>query len=95
MFFSFLQLDGFIARNFKNQKSVLGTILDPLADKILISVLTVSLTVVSLLPGMELCCPRIRSPDRPGLTGVKAQPKSLSQPGQSLTRLARPITKVS
>jgi len=43
-------LDGFIARNFKNQKSVLGTILDPLADKILISVLTVSLTVVSLLP---------------------------------------------
>ena len=52
MFFAFLQLDGFIARNFKNQKSVLGTILDPLADKILISVLTVSLTVVSLLPGM-------------------------------------------
>ncbi|CAH3046310.1 unnamed protein product [Porites evermanni] len=43
-------LDGFIARNFKNQKSVLGTILDPLADKILMSVLTVSLTLVSLLP---------------------------------------------
>ncbi|PFX17710.1 cardiolipin synthase (CMP-forming)-like [Stylophora pistillata] len=43
-------LDGFIARNFKNQKSVLGTVLDPLADKILMSVLTVSLTVVSLLP---------------------------------------------
>ncbi|XP_068681626.1 cardiolipin synthase (CMP-forming)-like [Montipora foliosa] len=43
-------LDGYIARNFRNQKSVLGTILDPLADKILISVLTVSLTMVSLLP---------------------------------------------
>ncbi|KAJ7379898.1 cardiolipin synthase [Desmophyllum pertusum] len=43
-------LDGFIARNFKNQKSVLGSVLDPLADKILMSVLTVSLTVVSLLP---------------------------------------------
>ncbi|XP_078350318.1 cardiolipin synthase (CMP-forming)-like [Oculina patagonica] len=43
-------LDGFIARNFKNQKSVLGTVLDPLADKILMSVLTVSLTVASLLP---------------------------------------------
>lgn len=43
-------LDGFIARNFKNQKSVLGTVLDPFADKILMSVLTISLTVVSLLP---------------------------------------------
>lgn len=47
----FIQLDGFIARNFKNQKSVLGTVLDPFADKILMSVLTISLTVVSLLPG--------------------------------------------
>ncbi|XP_020627756.1 cardiolipin synthase (CMP-forming)-like, partial [Orbicella faveolata] len=43
-------LDGFIARNFANQKSVLGTVLDPFADKILMSVVTVSLTVVSLLP---------------------------------------------
>ncbi|PIK57085.1 putative cardiolipin synthase (CMP-forming) [Apostichopus japonicus] len=43
-------LDGYIARNFKNQKSVLGSIIDPLADKCLISVLTISLTVSSLIP---------------------------------------------
>ncbi|XP_071833309.1 cardiolipin synthase (CMP-forming)-like isoform X1 [Apostichopus japonicus] len=43
-------LDGYIARNFKNQKSVLGSIIDPLADKCLISVLTISLTVSNLIP---------------------------------------------
>ncbi|KAK3738559.1 hypothetical protein QZH41_009645, partial [Actinostola sp. cb2023] len=43
-------LDGYIARNFKNQKSVFGTILDPVADKVLISTLTISLTVAGLLP---------------------------------------------
>lgn len=43
-------LDGYIARNFKNQNSMLGTALDPLADKILISFLSVSLTMVDLIP---------------------------------------------
>ncbi|XP_075452122.1 cardiolipin synthase (CMP-forming) [Ascaphus truei] len=43
-------LDGFIARNWANQKSVLGSALDPLADKILISVLYVCLTYASLIP---------------------------------------------
>ncbi|XP_063184402.1 cardiolipin synthase (CMP-forming) isoform X2 [Chroicocephalus ridibundus] len=43
-------LDGFIARNWANQKSALGSALDPLADKILISVLYVSLTCVNLIP---------------------------------------------
>ncbi|XP_049656768.1 cardiolipin synthase (CMP-forming) [Accipiter gentilis] len=43
-------LDGFIARNWANQKSVLGSALDPLADKILISVLYVSLTCANLIP---------------------------------------------
>ncbi|XP_020892590.1 cardiolipin synthase (CMP-forming) [Exaiptasia diaphana] len=43
-------LDGYIARNFKNQKSVFGTILDPIADKILMSALVISLTVAELLP---------------------------------------------
>lgn len=43
-------LDGVIARNFKNQMSALGTALDPLADKILITVLTVTLTTANLLP---------------------------------------------
>ncbi|XP_032237110.1 cardiolipin synthase (CMP-forming) isoform X2 [Nematostella vectensis] len=43
-------LDGYIARNFKNQGSMFGTVLDPMADKILMSVLTISLTVAGLLP---------------------------------------------
>ncbi|XP_060604879.1 cardiolipin synthase (CMP-forming)-like [Ruditapes philippinarum] len=43
-------LDGYIARNFKNQMSAFGTALDPLADKILITVLTVTLTMAHLLP---------------------------------------------
>ncbi|KAG8124394.1 hypothetical protein E2320_019745 [Naja naja] len=43
-------LDGFIARNWANQKSALGSALDPLADKILISVLYISLTCANLIP---------------------------------------------
>ncbi|XP_005991154.1 cardiolipin synthase (CMP-forming) isoform X2 [Latimeria chalumnae] len=43
-------LDGYIARNWAHQKSVLGSALDPLADKILISVLYVCLTCVNLIP---------------------------------------------
>ncbi|XP_008427293.1 cardiolipin synthase (CMP-forming) isoform X5 [Poecilia reticulata] len=43
-------LDGFIARTWPNQKSALGSALDPLADKILISVLYVSLTYAELIP---------------------------------------------
>ncbi|KTF90902.1 hypothetical protein cypCar_00026836 [Cyprinus carpio] len=44
-------LDGYIARNWPNQKSALGSALDPLADKILISILYVSLTCAQLIPG--------------------------------------------
>ncbi|KAF7239847.1 Cardiolipin synthase (CMP-forming) [Varanus komodoensis] len=43
-------LDGFIARNWANQKSALGSALDPLADKILISILYISLTYANLIP---------------------------------------------
>ncbi|XP_005105658.1 probable cardiolipin synthase (CMP-forming) [Aplysia californica] len=43
-------LDGYITRNFKNQRTALGTALDPLADKLLISFLTVSLTSAGLIP---------------------------------------------
>ncbi|KAK3092542.1 hypothetical protein FSP39_004189 [Pinctada imbricata] len=43
-------LDGYIARNFKNQQTVCGSFLDPLADKFLVSVLTISLTVAGLIP---------------------------------------------
>ncbi|XP_076442910.1 cardiolipin synthase (CMP-forming)-like [Babylonia areolata] len=43
-------LDGYIARNFPNQTSALGSALDPLADKLLVTILTVSLTSVGLIP---------------------------------------------
>ena len=43
-------LDGYIARNFKNQKSYLGSILDPVADKIFIGVMTITLGMCSLMP---------------------------------------------
>ncbi|XP_019864251.1 PREDICTED: uncharacterized protein LOC100634800 [Amphimedon queenslandica] len=42
--------NGFIARRFPSQSSKLGSILDPLADKCLISVLYISLTIVNLIP---------------------------------------------
>ena len=44
------QVDGFIARTFPSQMSMLGSILDPLADKCLLSVLCITLTVVGLIP---------------------------------------------
>ncbi|KAM3863088.1 cardiolipin synthase (CMP-forming) [Diretmus argenteus] len=43
-------LDGYIARTWPTQKSALGSALDPLADKILISILYVSLTYAELIP---------------------------------------------
>ncbi len=42
-------LDGFIARNF-NQKSVLGSYLDPISDKILINILATACAATSHLP---------------------------------------------
>lgn len=48
------QLDGYIARTWPSQKSALGSALDPLADKILISILYVSLTYAELIPGIGL-----------------------------------------
>jgi len=43
-------LDGWIARNFKGQASSLGSFLDPLADKILVCTLYLSLTYANLIP---------------------------------------------
>ena len=45
------QVDGYIARNFKGQSSHLGSVLDPLADKFLISILYVTLTMNGVIPG--------------------------------------------
>ncbi|KAK0413908.1 hypothetical protein QR680_007052 [Steinernema hermaphroditum] len=43
-------LDGYIARNVPGQKSSLGSILDPVADKLLVSTLFVTLTYAQLIP---------------------------------------------
>ena len=45
-----LQLDGLIARRFISQRSMLGTMLDPVADKLLISTLFVTLAYTHLIP---------------------------------------------
>lgn len=42
-------IDGYIARRF-NQRTMLGTVLDPLADKVLMSVLTIALTSADRIP---------------------------------------------
>ena len=49
-----IQVDGYIARNFKGQLSHIGSVLDPLADKFLISILYVTLTVNGIIPGMAI-----------------------------------------
>ena len=43
-------LDGYIARNWPNQLSNLGSILDPLADKLLVGTLTVTLALTNMMP---------------------------------------------
>ncbi|KAJ6782909.1 hypothetical protein PWT90_04898 [Aphanocladium album] len=43
-------LDGWIARRW-NRKTVVGTVIDPMADKVLMTVLTVCLAVKGALPG--------------------------------------------
>ncbi|XP_059053251.1 probable cardiolipin synthase (CMP-forming) [Achroia grisella] len=43
-------LDGWIARTWKNQSSKMGSFLDPMADKVLIATLFISLTWQNLIP---------------------------------------------
>jgi len=43
-------LDGYIARNFKNQASSVGSFLDPLSDKILVCTVFLSLTYANMIP---------------------------------------------
>ncbi|VDM49230.1 unnamed protein product [Toxocara canis] len=45
-----LQLDGYIARHVEGQSSLLGSVLDPIADKLLVSTLFITLTYVNLIP---------------------------------------------
>ncbi|XP_050524799.1 probable cardiolipin synthase (CMP-forming) [Daktulosphaira vitifoliae] len=43
-------VDGWIARKFKGQKSKLGSFLDPMADKVLVGTMFLTLTYVNLIP---------------------------------------------
>lgn len=43
-------VDGYIARNFQNQQSMIGSFLDPAADKLLIATLFITLTMNGLIP---------------------------------------------
>ena len=43
-------IDGWIARRYPSQASALGSFLDPLADKILVGVVVISLAYVNLIP---------------------------------------------
>ncbi|KDR10558.1 putative cardiolipin synthetase [Zootermopsis nevadensis] len=43
-------VDGWIARNFESQASKMGSFLDPMADKVLIATLFLSLTYMDLIP---------------------------------------------
>uniref|UniRef100_A0A915PK22 cardiolipin synthase (CMP-forming) n=1 Tax=Setaria digitata TaxID=48799 RepID=A0A915PK22_9BILA len=43
-------LDGYIARNFENQGSLIGSIIDPVADKLFVTTLVVTLSYVELMP---------------------------------------------
>jgi len=49
-------VDGYIARRWK-QQTVVGTVIDPMADKTLMTILTVCLAVKGALPGM--CSPDV------------------------------------
>ena len=48
-------LDGYIARNFKNQASSLGSFLDPLSDKILVGEVLVSTSQIVTDSCFRLC----------------------------------------
>ncbi|VDM11215.1 unnamed protein product [Wuchereria bancrofti] len=43
-------LDGYIARSFWSQSSLVGSIIDPVADKLLVTTVFISLTYVKLVP---------------------------------------------
>lgn len=47
-------IDGWIARKWQSG-TVLGTIIDPMADKALMTIVTVVLAAKSILPGMLFC----------------------------------------
>jgi len=59
-----VQVDGYLARRY-NMGSVLGSILDPAADKALMTTLVVTLTVGGLIPCASAYIPSLRPPSDP------------------------------
>lgn len=70
-------LDGWIARKW-NQQTVVGTVIDPMADKTLVTILVVALATKGALPGE---CPLVLAHRSPCLFPVL--PSSLSPPTSS------------
>jgi cardiolipin synthase len=56
-------VDGYIARRW-NKETVVGTVIDPMADKTLMTILTVCLAVKGALPGTKANPPIIIPPPR-------------------------------
>lgn len=50
---NFNKLDGYIARKY-NMRTLLGTIIDPAADKALMTVMTVTLTMEGVIPCIRI-----------------------------------------
>ena len=50
------KVDGWIARKWPSQRSSFGTVLDPIADKLLVTIFAYSLAHVALIPGCSLKC---------------------------------------
>ena len=48
------QADGYIARRFPSQRSVLGSVIDPLGDKLMVGIMSVCATYTGLFP-CKLC----------------------------------------
>lgn len=67
-------VDGYLARRWKLQ-TVVGSVIDPMADKVLMTVLTVTLAVKGLLPGLHsthsFCYLHVFSPFTSLLTEVR------------------------
>ena len=67
-------VDGYLARRWKLQ-TVVGSVIDPMADKVLMTVLTVTLAAKGLLPGLHsthsLCCLHLFCPFTSLLTEVR------------------------
>ena len=78
--FFLIKLDGFLARRY-SMSSVLGTILDPAADKALMTTLTVTLTMQELIPR------ELRDFGQRCLADLNAEFPSSSSHNHSRTRL--------